>query len=86
MAVTRGCFGKVFAKLATTTGAASQIAQTRDWQYEETAERNDSTVIGDCTKSFVVGAQETSGQLDCFWDVTSLSAGHEFRHSGTSRQ
>ncbi|MCB0247968.1 MAG: hypothetical protein KDI07_05270 [Anaerolineae bacterium] len=71
MAVTRGCFGKVYAKDLAATGAATQVYEVRSWSYEETAERLDASEMGTCTKKFEAGAQETTGQIQCWWDPSA---------------
>lgn len=67
MAVTRGCFGKVFGKATSTTGAATVVDEVRSWSYEETAEQLDASKIGDCTKKFEAGAQATQGTIQTWW-------------------
>ena len=71
MAVTRGCLGIVKVKDAAATGAVARIYRIRDWNYSETAERLDSSEIGDCTKTYVAGAVETTVSINAWWDSTS---------------
>ena len=71
MAVTRGCLGKIFVKDAAVTSGATRMLRVRDWTFSETAERLDSSEIGDCTKTYVAGAVETSGTINVWWDTTS---------------
>lgn len=71
MAVTRGCLGKIYVKDAAVTSAATQMLRVRDWSFSESAERLESSEIGDCTKTYVAGAVETSGNITVHWDTTS---------------
>ena len=71
MAVTRGCIGIVKVKDAATTGAAARIYRVRDWNQSETAERLDSSEIGDCTKQYTAGAVETTVAVNAWWDTTT---------------
>lgn len=70
MSTTRGCFGKIGLKLATTTSAAGIMGELSDWSYEETAEEIDVSAMGDCTKKFDAGAQKTAGTITAHWDAT----------------
>lgn len=74
MAVSRGCLGIVKVKdaAATATGAA-RIFRIRDWSFSETADRIESSEIGDCTKTFVAGAVETSVNINAWWDTTATA-------------
>jgi len=71
MAVTRGCLGIIKVKDAAVTSGATQILRIRDWNYSETAERLDSSEIGDCTKQYTAGAVETTVALNAWWDATT---------------
>ena len=71
MAVTRGCLGKIFVKDSAATGAATQMLRVRDWSFSESADRLESSEIGACTKTYVAGAVETSGNLTVWWDTTT---------------
>ena len=71
MAVTRGCLGIIKVRDAAASGSAARIYRIRDWTFSETAERLDSSEIGDCTKTFVAGAVETSVNINAWWDATS---------------
>jgi hypothetical protein len=77
MAVTRGCFGKV--KVGATP---SLVAEVRNWTLDQSAEVLDSSSIGDCTKSYTVGAVSWNGNLSCFWDATDTT-GQEALDVGT---
>ena len=44
------------------------MGEVRNWSYEETAEQIDASAIGDCTKKFIAGAQQTTGTVQTFWD------------------
>ena len=68
MAVTRGCFGKVF---ASATGATSQVLRVANWEYEETVNIEDVSEIGDCTVTEVAGAKRTAGNIEAYWDVAA---------------
>ena len=70
MAVTRGCLGIIKVKDTAVTSGASRIYRIRDWDYSETAERLDSSEIGDCTKQFTAGAVETTVNINAWWDTT----------------
>ena len=65
MAAIRGCLGKVYC--STTTGTPAQVADVTEWTMNSTAENLDASVMGACTKEFVAGPNETSGQLSCNW-------------------
>lgn len=73
MAVTRGCLGIIKVKDAAATGAAARIYRIRDWSYSETAERLDSSEIGDCTKQYTAGATETSVNINAWWDSSATA-------------
>ena len=73
MAVSRGCLGIIKVKDAAATGAATRIYRIRDWNYAETAERLESSEIGDCTKTYVAGATETSVNINAWWDSTATA-------------
>ena len=62
---TRGCLGKVYT--STTTGTPAELADVTEWSFESTAENLDASVMGACTKAFVAGPNETSGQIVCNW-------------------
>lgn len=67
----RGCLGKV--KVNATTGATGTGLQAvgliRDWNFEETAEQIDASVMGSCAKSYEAGATATTGQITAWWDA-----------------
>ena len=71
MAVSRGCLGKIFVKDAAVTSGATQMLRVRDWSFSESAERLESSEIGACTKTYVAGAVETSGNVTVWWDTTT---------------
>lgn len=73
MAVTRGCLGIIKVKDTAVTSGASRIYRIRDWTYSETAERLDSSEIGDCTKQFTAGAVETTVNINAWWDATTTA-------------
>lgn len=62
---TRGCSGKVYT--SATGGTPAELADVTEWSFESQAENLDASVMGSCTKSFVAGPVETSGQLTCNW-------------------
>lgn len=68
MSITRGCFGKVKAKVAGASGAAVAVGELSDWSFEESAEQIDSSSMGSCTKAFTAGAKQTTGSLTVHWD------------------
>ncbi len=70
MAVTRGCLGIIKVKDVEDVGAAARIYRIRDWSTAETAERLESSEIGDCTKTYVAGAIETTVNINAWWDST----------------
>ena len=43
----------------------------------------DSSAIGDCTKSYTVGAVDWSGTVSCWWDATDTN-GQEAMDVGTT--
>lgn len=71
MATTRGCKGKIKIKLVGATGAVAAVGELADWSYDEAAERADASAMGDCTKKYEAGAQETTGQIRVHWDGTN---------------
>jgi len=71
MATYRGCAGKVRIKAIGATGATVAVGELRNWSFTETGERIDASAMGDCTKKFVAGAKETSGNIDCFLDLAN---------------
>ena len=73
MAVTRGCLGIIKVKDLAATGATGRMYEVRDWEYSESAERLDSSQIGDCTKRFTAGAVETTGTINVWWDPAATS-------------
>jgi hypothetical protein len=68
MSVTRGCLGKIFGKALLATGATVLVDEVSAWSYEESAEQIDASKIGDCTKKFEAGAQQTTGQVTAHWE------------------
>lgn len=71
MAVTRGCFGKV------KSGATPDlVAEVRDWSFDESADVIDVSSIGSCTKTKTVGAINTSGTINCWWDPADTGQGN----------
>lgn len=62
MGTIRGCQGKA-------TVDSNPLGEMRQWEYTETAERIDASIMGDCTKKFVAGAKETTGTFTCWWDI-----------------
>jgi hypothetical protein len=73
MTTYRGCFGKV--RSGPSGGAAGVVGEVRTWSFEETAERNDVSAIGTCTKKFQSGAKTTTGTLSVWWDPTDTRQG-----------
>jgi len=71
MAVTRGCKGVIKAKDNAATGAAGTVLECKNWNYEESAEQIDASSMGDCTKKYVAGAQETTGTIEAHWDPSA---------------
>lgn len=68
MSVTRGCLGTIRAKATTASGSATGVDEVRSWNYEESAEQIDASKIGDCTKKFEAGAQQTTGTIETWWE------------------
>lgn len=68
MAVTRGCNGRVKAKVVGASGAAAAVGELTDWSFDEASERLDASAMGTCTKKFEAGAKETTGQITVHWD------------------
>lgn len=64
MATIRGCFGKMLAG-----GTPTAVGELRSWEYTESAERIDASVMGDCTKKFVAGAKETIVRWTTWWNL-----------------
>ena len=64
--VTRGCKGQV--RVGTTP-----VAETRTWELNESAERIDASVMGDCTRKYEVGPVEATGTFTCFLDDTDTN-------------
>jgi hypothetical protein len=75
MATTRGCFGKIKSRVNGASGGLSVVGEARNWSYEETAEQLDASAMGDCTKKFVAGAQQTTGTVQTFWDSADAGQG-----------
>lgn len=73
MSVTRGCFGKV--RSGPTGGASGVVGEVRNWSFEETADRQDTSAIGTCTKKFTSGAKQTTGTIAVWWDPTDTRQG-----------
>lgn len=71
MAVKRGCLGSIKAKVATATSATTTVDEVRSWSYEESAEQIDASKIGDCTKKFEAGAQQTTGTIETWWEPSA---------------
>ena len=71
MAVYRGCSGKVRIKAIGATGATAAVGELRNWSFTETSEQIDASAMGDCTKKFVSGAKETTGNIDCSLDMAN---------------
>ena len=65
MAAVRGCLGKVYTSV--TSGTPAEVADVTEWSFDATAENLDASVMGACTKEFVAGPVETSGQVVCNW-------------------
>ena len=65
MAAVRGCLGKVYT--SATGGTPAQVADVTEWTINAAAENLDASVMGACTKEFVAGPNETSGQISCNW-------------------
>ena len=64
MALVRGCLGRVEA------GPSNEVVvQLNAWEYQESAERIDVSVMGNCDKAYIAGAVETSGSFTCHHDV-----------------
>ena len=76
MAITRGCYGTVEVDAAT-------VAEVKAWELNTSAEVLDSSAIGDCTKSYTVGAVDWSGTVSCWWDATDTN-GQEAMDVGTT--
>ncbi len=66
MATQRGCFGVV--RSGPSSGAVGAVAEVRNWSFEESAEREDLSVMGTCTKKFGSGPQQTTGTIEVFFD------------------
>lgn len=66
MATQRGCFGVI--RSGPSTGAVGSVAEVRSWSFEESADREDLSVMGSCTKKFGSGAQQTVGTIEVFFD------------------
>lgn len=64
MATIRGCFGIVLAG-----GSDTNVGEIRTWEYTESAQRIDASVMGNCTKKFVAGAKETTGRITAWWNL-----------------
>ena len=67
----RGCAGKVFT--SATSGTPAEVAEVTEWSFESNAENLDASVMGACTKSFVAGPVETSGQIVCNFAQSPVS-------------
>lgn len=73
MATIRGCFGVV--RSGPTGGALGAVGEARSWQFTETAERQDVSIMGTCTKKFISGAKETTGQITVWQDPSDTRQG-----------
>lgn len=71
MATYRGCNGVVKVKLVGASGSTAAVGELRNWSFTETSEQLDASAMGDCTKKFVAGAKETTGQIECWLDMAS---------------
>ena len=59
--VTRGCGGQVLV-------GAAVVAEVRNWELAETADRIDASSMGDCTRKYAVGPTEATGGFNCWMD------------------
>lgn len=59
--VTRGCGGQVLV-------GAAVVAEVRNWELSETAERIDASSMGDCSRTYAVGPVEATGGFNCWMD------------------
>lgn len=66
MSTTRGCFGVI--RSGPTGGATHSVGEAVSWSFEETADREDVSAMGTCTKKFSSGAKQTTGSLEVWWD------------------
>lgn len=66
MATQRGCFGVV--RSGPSSGAVGAVAEVKSWSFEESADREDLSVMGTCTKKFGSGPQQTVGTIEVYFD------------------
>lgn len=71
MAVTRGCFGKIYVKTAGATSSTVQLGRLTRWTLNETANEIDSSEMGSCVASAEAGSDKVTMQIDVNWDTST---------------
>ena len=51
------------------------VAAVTGFSYDESADKAETTAMGDTAKTYLGGLRDGSGSLDCFWQATD--AGHD---------
>lgn len=70
---TRGCAGIVKVSPAGASGGPQRMFGVQTWEYGEAADREEASEIGECAKTFIVGAVETSGNFQVWWDPSATA-------------
>lgn len=71
MSTIRGCRGKV--KSGATPDAVGELT---NWRYSESAAQIDVSEMGACVKKFDVGAVQTTGVIEFWWDPADTGQGN----------
>ena len=50
------------------TGGTATIAELRSWEFQETADTIEDTVLSDLSRTYLTGLKSWSGSATCFWD------------------
>jgi len=54
-------------------GATNLLGELRSWEFQETADTIEDTVLSDLARTYQTGLKSWSGSATCFWDETDAA-------------
>jgi len=60
--------------------STNDVAAVTGFSYDESADKSETTAMGDNAKSYLGGLRDGSGTLDCFWQASD--PGHDVLLAG----
>lgn len=60
------------------SGATNALAEVTEFSIEETADVVDNTVMGDTSKTHMIGVKSWTASVSCFWDETDTNGQQTF--------